>query len=439
MRFFDRKYELKKLREVKDRSERVAQFTVITGRRRIGKTCLIKKAYGDIPYVYLFVARKTETELCETFRESIAQILELPIIGRVNNFSDIFKLLLETATRQPLTVVIDEFQEFYRVNPAIFSEMQNLWDSYKDKARINLVVCGSVNSLLNKVFRDKKEPLYGRQTDMMIVRAFAPSVMKEIMAEYSPDYTSEDLLAMYLFTGGVAKYIEMFVDRGCMTKERMLDVIFEPDGFFMGEGKAMLIEEFGKDYGTYFSILSLIAQGHTTRGDVENILGIEIGGYMKKLIEDYELIVKRQPLFEKSQNKNVHYGLDDNFLRFWFRFIFRYSYMIESGAHQQLRMIVERDYNAYSGRVLEDYFREKFKEMGSFTRLGYWHGRNGENEIDIIAANELEKSVIFNEVKRQAKDVDMHLLKDRADIFLKSTHEFKNFGISYNGLSMENM
>lgn len=439
MQFFDRKYELEKLRKIKDRSEHVAQFTVITGRRRIGKTCLIKKAYGDTPYVYLFVARKTETELCETFKESIAQILELPIIGRVNKFSDIFKLLLETATRQPLTVVIDEFQEFYRVNPAIFSEMQNLWDSYKDRARINLVVCGSVNSLLNKIFRDKKEPLYGRQTDMMRIRAFAPSVMKEIMAEYSPDYTSEDLLAMYLFTGGVAKYIEMFVDRGCMTKERMLDVIFEPDGFFMGEGKAMLIEEFGKDYGTYFSILSLIAQGHTTRGDVENILGIEIGGYMKKLIEDYELIVKRQPLFEKSQNKNVHYALDDNFLRFWFRFIFRYSYMIESGAHQQLRMIVERDYNAYSGRVLEDYFREKFKEMGSFTRLGYWHGRNGENEIDIIAANELEKSVIFNEVKRQAKDVDMHLLKNRADIFQKSTHEFKNFGISYDGLSMENM
>lgn len=439
MQFFDRKYELEKLRKIKDRSEHVAQFTVITGRRRIGKTCLIKKAYEDTPYVYLFVARKTESELCETFKESIAQILELPIIGRVNKFSDIFKLLLETATRQPLTVVIDEFQEFYKVNPAIFSEMQNLWDSYKDRARINLVVCGSVNSLLNKIFRDKKEPLYGRQTDMMRIRAFAPSVMKEIMAVYSPDYTSEDLLAMYLFTGGVAKYIEMFVDRGCMTKERMLDVIFEPDGFFMGEGKAMLIEEFGKDYGTYFSILSLIAQGHTTRGDVENILGIEIGGYMKKLIEDYELIVKRQPLFEKSQNKNVHYALDDNFLRFWFRFIFRYSYMIESGAHQQLRMIVERDYNAYSGRVLEDYFREKFKEMGSFTRLGYWHGRNGENDIDIIAADELKKTVTFNEVKRQTKDLDMHLLKDRADIFLKSTREFKNFDISYNGLSMENM
>ena len=439
MQFFDRKYELEKLRKIKDRSEHVAQFTVITGRRRIGKTCLIKKAYEDTPYVYLFVARKTESELCETFKESIAQILELPIIGRVNKFSDIFKLLLETATRQPLTVVIDEFQEFYKVNPAIFSEMQNLWDSYKDRARINLVVCGSVNSLLNKIFRDKKEPLYGRQTDMMRIRAFAPSVMKEIMAVYSPDYTSEDLLAMYLFTGGVAKYIEMFVDRGCMTKERMLDVIFEPDGFFMGEGKAMLIEEFGKDYGTYFSILSLIAQGHTTRGDVENILGIEIGGYMKKLIEDYELIVKRQPLFEKSQNKNVHYALDDNFLRFWFRFIFRYSYMIESGAHQQLRMIVERDYNAYSGRVLEDYFREKFKEMGSFTRLGYWHGRNGENDIDIIAADELKKTVTFNEVKRQTKDLDMHLLKDRADIFLKSTREFKNYDISYNGLSMENM
>jgi Holliday junction resolvase-like predicted endonuclease len=335
--------------------------------------------------------------------------------------------------------VIDEFQEFYRVNASIYSDMQNIWDTYKDRAKINLVVCGSVNSLINRIFRDKKEPLYGRQTDMMRIGAFTPSVLKEIMTMYAPQYSNEDLLALYLFTGGVAKYVEMLVDRECLTKEKMLDAILERDGFFINEGKTMLIEEFGRDYGVYFSILSLIAQGHNTRGDIENILEVEVGGYIKKLIDDYGLIAKKQPLYEKSVNKNVHYTLDDNFLRFWFRFVFRYSYIIEAGGLDRLRQIVERDYEAYSGRILESYFVDMLKEKGIYTRIGYWHSRNGENDIDIIAHDEIDGKAEFYEVKRQSKDVNIDVLKKRAEIFMQSTREFKKCDINFRGLSMEDM
>ena len=439
MKFIDRRKEIAKLRDIDKRSEDVAQFTVLTGRRRIGKTSLIKKAYGDRSFVYLFVSRKAESELCEAFMESMKDTIGVPMVGRVSKFADLFKFLMELSTSRKLTVVIDEFQEFYRVNASIYSDMQNIWDTYKDRAKINLVVCGSVNSLINRIFRDKKEPLYGRQTDMMRIGAFTPSVLKEIMTMYAPQYSNEDLLALYLFTGGVAKYVEMLVDRGCMTKEKMLDAILERDGFFINEGKTMLIEEFGRDYGVYFSILSLIAQGHNTRGDIENILEVEVGGYIKKLIDDYGLIAKKQPLYEKSVNKNVHYTLDDNFLRFWFRFVFRYSYIIEAGGLDRLRQIVERDYEAYSGRILESYFVDMLKEKGIYTRIGYWHSRNGENDIDIIAHDEIDGKAEFYEVKRQSKDVNIDVLKKRAEIFMQSTREFKKCDINFRGLSMEDM
>lgn len=439
MKFFDRKQEIEKLRRLEDLSYEVAQLTVLSGRRRIGKTSLVREAYKDKELLYFFVARKTESELCETFMASINDTLGIPIVGQVKRFADVFRYVMQLAKTRHITLMIDEFQEFYKVNPSIYSEMQDIWDSNKGEAKINLIVCGSVNSLINKIFRDKKEPLYGRQTDMMRLRAFTPSVLKEVMAEYRPDYTKEDLLALYLFTGGVAKYVELLVDKRCLTLSSILDVLFERDSYFISEGKNMLIEEFGKEYGTYFSIVSLIAQGRNTRGEIEDMLNVEIGGYMKKLIEDYELVAKQQPLFEQSANKGVHYAVQDHFLRFWFRFIYKYSYMLEAGGHNRLRQLVERDYTSYSGKVLEAWFRDCFIESEGYTRIGYWHDRRGENEIDIIAADEIERKVTFCEVKRQEKELDMSILRSKAETFLQSTGKFKKFEIIYRGVSMEDM
>lgn len=161
--------------------------------------------------------------------------------------------------------------------------MQRIWDLYSPKSRINLIVCGSIYSMMTKIFKDKKEPLYNRQSRFMTVRPFTPTVLKDILSEYNPGYTAEDLLALYAFTGGVAKYVQLLVDAGATTKTTMLDQIIKADSIFLGEGKAILIEEFGKDYGIYFSILSAIARGKTSRSEIENVVGKEIGGYLTKL------------------------------------------------------------------------------------------------------------------------------------------------------------
>ena len=388
--------------------------------------------------LYFFVARKTEAELCKDFVEEITSKLQLPILGEVVRFADIFKYLLQLSKNRPLTLIIDEFQDFKRVNPSVFSDMQKIWDLNKQEAHINLVVCGSVYSLMNVIFKNNKQPLYGRQTGEIKVTPFPPSVVKEILSSYNSAYTNEDLLALYSYTGGVAEYVEMMMDAGAMTKEQMTEKFVAKNSYFIYEGKNMLIEEFGKDYARYFEILQLIASGYTTRGEIESIMKIEIAGYLAKLENDYCLISRYTPMFQKA-NRNIHYQIEDNFLRVWFRYIYKYGYMIEVGANKKLKMLMDKDYTTYTGKVLERYFLAKMIESEEYTQIASWWDRKGENEIDLIAADELEQKVTFYEVKRQAKDVNLGILKDKAEHFFQATGKFKKNDIGYQGLSMEDM
>lgn len=325
------------------------------------------------------------------------------------------------------------------MNKSVYSDMQRIWDMYSPKARINLIVCGSIYSLMTKIFKNKKEPLYNRQTRFMTVRPFTPTVLKEILAEYRPDYTAEDLLALYAFTGGVAKYVQLLVDAGATTKADMLDHIVKADSIFLGEGKAILIEEFGKDYGIYFSILSAIARGKTSRSEIENVVGRQIGGYLTKLESEYEVISKRQPLFEKSSSKNVRYTIEDNFFTFWFRFIYKYSYMLEIENYGSVKTIIDRDYETFSGLMLERWFKRVLTEQKAYTRIGGWWDRKGENEIDIVAENELDDAATFFEVKRKAENIDMAKLETKAAAFLRVTEAFRGYALSYKSLSMDDM
>lgn len=439
MKFFDRSEEIASLHEIREIAKNNAQFTVVTGRRRIGKTSLVWKAYEDEPILYFFVARKAESDLCEDYQLEIENKLGIPTIGRAEHFTDIFEFIMKLSIDRPITLFIDEFQEFFRVNKSVYSDMQRIWDLYSNKAHINLIVCGSIYSMMTKIFKDKKEPLYNRQTRFMTVRPFTPSVLKEILTEYNPDHTAEDLLALYSFTGGVAKYVQLLVDAGATTKEKMLNQIVKADSIFLGEGKAILIEEFGKDYGVYFSILSAIARGKTSRSEIESVVGREIGGYLTKLENDYEVIAKKQPLFEKSSTKNVRYTIEDNFFIFWFRFIYKYSYMLEIDNYESMKAIINRDYETFSGLMLERYFRRVLIERQAYTRIGGWWDRKGENEIDIVAENELNNEATFFEVKRKAANIDIEVLKQKAAAFLRAAGEFKGYNISYKALSMDNM
>lgn len=436
MKFYNRKKEQEILLQNKIQSEKSACFTVMVGRRRIGKTSLLLESVRGQKYLYLFVARKNENLLCSQFQSDAEKMLGLKIFGTITQFRDLFEQLLIFATREHFTLIIDEFQEFESVNPAIFSDIQNLWDQYKDKARINFIACGSIYSLMMKIFENRKEPLFGRLSSKIILQPFAVSVTKDILREYNAKYTPEDLLCLYLLTGGVAKYIELLMDAGAVTHKKMLDMVTRADSPFIGEGKDLLISEFGKEYGTYFSILQLIASGKNRQSEIDSIIDKNTGAYLVNLEKEYSLIVRNKPMFSKPGSRRARWSLNDNYLRFWFRFIYPNQSLIEMGRFDLLREYIDKNYEQYSGLILEKYFREKISESLRVTEIGSYWDSKGENEIDIVALNDLDKTSIIAEVKRNAKKIDMVKLETKVKSIQKHLAKYKTDII---GLSMDNM
>jgi uncharacterized protein len=439
MKFYNRETELATLLEIQRNSLENAQMTVLIGRRRIGKTKLLFKATEEQSTLYFFVARKTENLLCQDFQEEIASVLGVPMLGEADSFRKLFAFLMELSRQRPFNLIIDEFQEFYNINPSIYSDMQNIWDQNKEKSKINLYLSGSIYSLMHQIFENYKEPLFGRATNIITLQPFKVTVLKQIMEENNPGYSAEDLLALYTFTGGVAKYVEIFVDNHALTYSKMINLMTKENSSFLLEGKNILIEEFGKDYATYFSILAYISNGINSRGEIEGHLQREIGGYLARLENDFSIITKLRPLFAKPETKNVRYVIGDNFLCFWFRFFYKYIRFIESGSYDKLNEIIRRDYPTYSGRILERYFRAKMKESKQFTDIaGYWD-RKGLNEIDIIAVDELSHKAIVAEVKRNPANISIEKLIAKAATLTQDSKQLRDYEIEYKGLSMEDM
>ena len=438
MRFFDRKDELALLRTIREESFKGSCMTILKGRRRVGKTSLLQEAYWDQDYLYLFVARKNEADLCEDFRQEIARYFKLAIPGKMSSFEEVFKFLLDMAEREPCTIVIDEFQEFLRVNPSIFSVMQRDWDRKKRSAKVNLIVSGSINRMMEQIFA-ADQPLYGRATHEINLDPFTTATVKEILSEHAPDYTVDDLLALWTFTGGVAKYVELLMDAGAFTLDAMVKRMVSEGSTIINEGKVLLVDEFGKDYGTYFSILSLVAAGNNSRSEIENAIGSDVGGYLSKLEGEYRLVSKDLPVCERKSNRNVHYTLKDNFLRFWFRFVWKYQSLIELRAYGRLQDVIFRDYRTFSGKALEDYYRHKFAESGKFTKIGNWWDRKGQNEIDIVAIDDLAKTISFCEVKRNGERIDLGALSEKAEAFHRATGDYADYHADYLALPMSEM
>lgn len=435
MKFYNRQKEITALREIETNSNEFAQMTVMVGRRRVGKTTLLKRAFEKTPTLYFFVAKKNEVLLCDEFTLEIENKLSVSF-GHFHSFAELFKALMILSKEKNFTLIIDEFQEFISLNKSIFSDMQNIWDSLKDQSHINLILCGSIYSMMKRIFENAKEPLFGRATSRMIIKPFDIATIKEILGDYNADYTPEDLLAFYMATGGVAKYIEQLVQSKSFTKRTILNSIFKEDSYFLSEGRDVLIDEFGKDYSNYFSILSLIASSKTERGEIESILGMPVGGYLDKLEKEYNIIKRVRPFGAKEGSRSNKYLIEDNFLNLWFRFIYKFRSAVEIGNLEYIRDIVERDYEVYSGIVLEKYFRAIMTDSKKFSDIqGYWNSK-GEDEIDIVAINDFEKRLLFCEVKRNQKKISLTTLEKKAINIIK---KYPNYNIEYMGLSLENM
>lgn len=234
----------------------------------------------------------------------------------------------------------------------------------------------------------------------------------------------------------MARYVEIFIDKERYTLKKMLTEIFRENSLLLDEGKNLLIEEFGRDYTTYFSILSLIASSRTSRSEIESILEKNIGGYLEKLEKEYQVIKSVRPLLAKPGGRVQKYQIEDNFLAFWFRFIYKNRSAIEIGNFEYVRSVSERDFNVFSGTFLEKYFREKLSLTGVYSQIGRYWEKGNNNEIDIVAINEKDHEILVAEVKRNKSKFDFPALQSKS---IKLIQRFQAYKTVYKCLSLEDM
>ena len=240
-----------------------------------------------------------------------------------------------------------------------------------------------------------------------------------------------------MITGGVAKYVELLMDAGCYTKERMLNYVCRQDSYFLSEGRDIMNQEFSDESATYFSILQLIAGGLTTRSDIDGAMQKDMGVYLQNLEKNYLMVSRLKPLLAKPNSKVTSYEISDQFLRFWFRFVWPYQSLVERGQLSLLRQNMSQHYDQFTGRTLEQYFQTQAMESGLYTLVGNWWNRKGKNEIDMIALNEFDHTGMAAEIKRNPRKISLKELQEKVDTLPSKT--FSEYTLSLRGLSIEDM
>ena len=435
MRFYGREKELSVLRSIKERSLKESTFTAVLGKRRAGKTALILESVKDTGYVYLFVTRLDQKVLCRRMQRAMSDA-GINVPGTVDTVGDILKALMIHSRTEPITVVIDEFQELRNVDPSIFGDIQAVWDTFREGSHIDLIVSGSVHSMMTAIFEDEKEPLFGRLTSKIRVEPFPLAQMKAILSEYNPEHSHEDELMLFMLTGGVPYYIGVLMDAGAFDAGSMLEAALSNGSVFLSDGKDILVSEFGKDYRTYFSIMQIISQGRGRRSEIENILGIQAGAYLERLQREYAFAKQVSPVPGKPNARNARWIVSDMYLRFYFRFVQPYSDYIELGRSDLHLRAVRAGLEEYEGRALEDFFRRRIAEESEYTEIGGYWNRSGTVEIDIVVLDDILGKANLIEVKRNPAKLDMNGLKTKGKVLEPL---LKKYEVTYSGLSMDDV
>ena len=423
MQFYGRERELEQLGSITAQAfASAARFTVMTGRRRVGKTELIRqhmKSLDDEAAIFWFVGRRHPAVLQEEFARVAADRFPDLAGARYERLSGLVRALFLRARQEPLLLVLDEFQNFMHVDPGMFSDLQALWDELNREARCHLLVAGSTYTLMKRIFEDAKEPLFGRATDRIALEPFGPSALQEILSENA---RAEDLLFYRSIFGGIPRYYEL-IDRHGLWKsppvEMLVELVFDRSAVLYNEGRELLMEEFGRVYQVYFSVLSAIARGNTQVSRIADAAGVPIssvGKYLDQLQHRYELVERRAPVLEPKSKKGS-YRLRDPFLAFWFRYVHRNASFLEVGAADRVAARVMDDLPNYLGPGLESLCRAVLRERSrrgekplgiSLEFLGGWWDR-GRHEIDVVAGG--RKRVALVECKVAAARATVDALK----------------------------
>ncbi len=388
-KFVNRSRELELLRRRYASSRH--EVIVVYGRRRVGKTVLVKKSLEGYDHIYFLCSNRSIHYNLKKFSEKVSEHIGIPKTV-FNDFRDAFKALLSKGDN--IVVVLDEFGYLVEKDKGILSDFQEIIDELLANTRLKLVLCGSTISLMESEILGYKSPLYGRSTLQLKVKPLE----LEAIFEWFPNLEFEEAFKLYAVTGGVPKYLEFF--RGEHVVEEIVENFFDPYSFLYNDALNILSEEL-RDYATYLQILEAIALGYNRITEIANYAFIQAKDayFYLKVLRSLDIIERITPLLAPRKTKRGIYEFKDYYFYFWFKFLSPYQTDIEGYNPQPAIENFHTRFNEYLAKVFEKTARDIVLKLSIIrpTRIGKWWHKNVE--IDVVALNDNTREIIFGEVK----------------------------------------
>lgn len=418
-------------------------FVVIYGRRRIGKTTLIKQFIKSKTAFYFLATKEVESQSMKRFAGVIARTTGNSVLQKAafSDWLDLFQAVADYKPNEKKVLVIDEFPYLVKVNDSFPSILQNAWDEILKDSNVMLILCGSLISMMKKHALSYESPLYGRRTAQMRIAPLPFTTVYE-----NQKLSFEEAAEQYSITGGVPKYMEFFSD-GQPLYEQIKENVLSKNGFLYEEPNFLLTDEVQVPTN-YFSIIKVIADGNHKLGTIAGILGLETSAltpYLKTLSE-LGFIEKQVPVTEKNAEKTRKglYFISDNFLRFWFRYVYPYKGELELDNTQISLDELDKDFKekfvafAYEAICKEIFARLCSDKAIDFTpsKIGsYWlNDKSGNTQIDVMAVDTVNKRLFAGECKyyNQPIDADVYFeLVKKVDNSSEIKSAFKGYTVIY--------
>lgn len=409
MTFYDRGEELAALSDAFESPG--SDVFVVYGRRRVGKTELLKEFCTDRPHIYFLASQEAEHRQREKFIDQVAAFFD-DRTPRIDGWDEAFDYLGEKLQSEAVVVVIDEFPYLVAENDSVPSYVQGFVDEQLQETDSMLILCGSSVSTMESEVLGHESPLYGRRTGQLDVRPFSFQQAREVI-----DYETADAIRSYAITGGTPMYLTLF-DYGRSLAENVRSQVLSPSAVLYNEPEFLLRTEL-RNPARYMSILEAVALGHTTPNEISGATGIDAGPLSKYLqtLRQLRLIDREVPVTASGKkSKRSRYRVADEFLRFWFRYVEPNRSSIEEAPDIVYDGTIAPDLPMHVATTFEDVCKEavwegiRRGEFEPYSEVGRWW--YGEDEIDIVGLAPNDDRILFAECKWTADPVGTALVED---------------------------
>ena len=417
MKFIGRQTELETLER---EYQRDSGFVVLYGRRRVGKTTLMKEFIRNKTAFYFLATQETESQSMKRFAGVLARATGNRLLQNASfsDWADLFQAAADYKPEEKKVLVIDEFPYLVKTNPAFPSLLQSIWDEQLKDSGMMLILCGSLIGMMKKYALSHDSPLYGRRTAQI---RLMPLSFPEVRAAQQLPFA--ECVTQYAVTGGVPKYMEFFQEDRDFT-EQLREVVLSRNGFLYEEPQFLFSEEIQSPVN-YFSILKTVADGNRKPSKIGSVLGMDsstLSPYLATLME-LGFLTKQVPITEKNPERSRKglYEISDNFIRFWFRYVYPYKGELELDNQQIVLEAMAKDFTQnFVALAYEPICRSIFAELCRAGKLdftpskigAYWlNDADGDTEIDVAAVDQQHRQLFLGECKYYAEPVGISVYR----------------------------